>query len=135
MNRYNRVQNTYISIFQVLGGLGLLLGSLGLGVVVLRNVLERRSELAVLRVIGFPRNMIVGMVLSEHGWLLIAGLGCGVVAALVAVFPRLVAPGAEIPWLPLSATLAGVFGGGLLWTLLATFWALRTNLISALRND
>ena len=42
--QFNAVQNTYLNTFQVLGGLGLLLGSAGLGVVVLRNVLERRNE-------------------------------------------------------------------------------------------
>jgi len=42
------VQNTYLNTFQVLGALGLLLGSAGLGVVVLRNVLERRAELAAM---------------------------------------------------------------------------------------
>jgi hypothetical protein len=33
---FNTVENTYLSIFQVLGGLGLLLGSAGLGIVVAR---------------------------------------------------------------------------------------------------
>ena len=42
---YEAVQNTYLSTFQVLGGLGLLLGTLGLGIVLVRNVLERRGEL------------------------------------------------------------------------------------------
>ena len=46
------------SIFQLLGGLGLLLGSVGLGVVVLRNVLERRGELAILRAVGFRRRSL-----------------------------------------------------------------------------
>ena len=46
LDEFNAVQNTYLQIFQLLGGLGLLLGSVGLGVVVLRNALERRAELA-----------------------------------------------------------------------------------------
>ena len=46
LNEFNAVQNTYLSTFQVLGGLGLLLGSAGLGVVVLRNVLERAANWA-----------------------------------------------------------------------------------------
>jgi len=46
LNEFNAVQNTYLGTFQVLGGLGLLLGSAGLGVVVLRNVLERLVLLA-----------------------------------------------------------------------------------------
>ena len=54
LNAFNAVQNTYLDTFQVLGGLGLLLGSAGLGVVVLRNVLERRGELAVLMAVRLP---------------------------------------------------------------------------------
>jgi hypothetical protein len=46
---YHRVENTYLSTFQALGGLGLLLGTIGLGAILLRNVLERRRELALLR--------------------------------------------------------------------------------------
>ena len=53
--QFNAVQNTYLGTFQVLGGLGLLLGSVGLGIVVLRNVLERRGELAVLLAVGFRK--------------------------------------------------------------------------------
>jgi hypothetical protein len=62
---FQEVENTYIAIFQALGGLGLLLGSFGLGIVVLRNVLERRSELALLRC-GFQRSELQRLVPSEH---------------------------------------------------------------------
>ena len=55
-NAFNAVQNTYLGTFQILGGLGLLLGSAGLGIIVLRNVLERRGELGLLLAVGFrPR--------------------------------------------------------------------------------
>ncbi len=40
------VQNTYLSTFQSLGGLGLILGTFGLAVVQLRSAMERRGELA-----------------------------------------------------------------------------------------
>ena len=47
LNQFNAVQNTYLGTFQVLGGLGLLLGSAGLGIVVLRRVpIPRRSPWA-----------------------------------------------------------------------------------------
>src|SRR2546425_885221 len=75
---FNAVQNTYLNTFQVLGGLGLLLGSMGLGVVVLRNVLERRSELGLLQAVGFTRRSIRWLVLSEHGGLLALGLAVGI---------------------------------------------------------
>src|SRR4029453_17472205 len=50
---FHRVENTYLSTFQTLGGLGLILGTLGLATVLLRNVLERRREVAVLRAVGY----------------------------------------------------------------------------------
>ena len=53
---FSAVENTYLSIFQLLGSLGLILGSVGLGIVVLRNVLDRRGELAMLRAVGFDRS-------------------------------------------------------------------------------
>src|SRR5205807_9049311 len=81
---FNTVENTYLSIFAILGGLGLLLGSLGLGIVVLRNVLERRGELALLRAVGFGPRALRWLVFSEHSLLLGMGLLVGVVAALLA---------------------------------------------------
>ncbi|RPI13158.1 MAG: ABC transporter permease, partial [Acidobacteriales bacterium] len=39
---YHKVENTYLSTFRALGGLGLILGTVGLGAVLMRNVLERR---------------------------------------------------------------------------------------------
>jgi len=64
---FNTIQDTYLSIFQLLGGLALLLGSLGLGIVVLRNVMERRGELALLRAVGFQSRSLQWLVFSEHG--------------------------------------------------------------------
>ncbi len=45
LDAFHRVENTYLSTFQSLGGLGLLLGTIGLAAVMFRNVLERRREL------------------------------------------------------------------------------------------
>ncbi len=132
---FNAVQNTYLNTFQILGGLGLLLGSAGLGVVVLRNVLERRSELGLLQAVGFRRRSLQWLVLSEHGGLLGLGLAVGITAAVAAVLPALLAPGAENHFVALGATLAGVFVSGLAWTWVATRLALRGELMKALRNE
>lgn len=135
LDQFNAVQNSYLNTFQILGGLGLLLGSAGLGVVVLRNVLERRGELALLQAIGFRRRALQWIVLSEHGSLLLLGLLVGIFAALVAILPVLVQPGAELPVVSLGWTLGGVLASGLGWTWLATVTALRGNLLPALRNE
>jgi len=132
---FGAVENTYLSIFQALGGLGLLLGSVGLGIVVLRNVLERRSELALLRAVGFRSWALSWVVLAEHWGLLGLGILGGVVAAVVAVAPALRSPGAGVPGLSLALTLVAVVASGLLWTWLATALALRGPLLSALRNE
>src|SRR5262249_42860094 len=96
--RFLAVQNTYLSTFQALGGLGLLLGTVGLAVVMLRNVLERRSELALLRALGFRDLQVSWLVLCENALLLVWGLATGTASALLAMVPHLVSTGADVPW-------------------------------------
>jgi putative ABC transport system permease protein len=133
--QFNAVQNTYLGTFQVLGGLGLLLGSAGLGIVVLRNVLERRGELAVLLAVGWRQVSVRGLVLREHVALLGLGLLVGLTAAAVAVLPGFFAAANQLPVFTLALTLALVVGNGLAFTWLATRYALRGNLLAALRNE
>ena len=129
------VENTYLGIFQVLGGLGLVLGSLGLALVVLRNVLERRGELALLLALGFRRRALQRLVLAEHWLLICLGLGVGLGAAVLAVWPAWRAGQNAVPWGLLGGTLGALAAGGLLWTWLAARAALRGPLLNALRNE
>jgi len=131
---FNAVQNTYLLIFQMLGALGLLLGSVGLGLVVLRNTLERKSELAIVRAVGFQTRSVQWLVLSEHGLLLALGLGCGVLAASVALLPGL-SSGAAPTLLPVLGILAAVAINGTVWVRAATALALRGPLLAALRDE
>ena len=135
MDALNAVQNTYLGTFQILGGLGLLLGSAGLGVIVMRNVLERRGELGLFKAVGFQPQILLRLVLTEHAVLLIWGLLLGIGTALIAILPSLSSPAARIPYFSLAITLAAVFVNGLLWTWGATRFALRGNLLAALRNE
>ena len=135
LNQFNAVQNTYLGTFQVLGGLGLLLGSVGLGIVVLRNVLERRGELAVMMAVGFRKATLQRLLLMENGALLVAGLALGIVAAAVAVLPALLSANGELPVVSLAITLGAVLVNGALWTWAATRFAVRGDLLKALRNE
>jgi ABC-type lipoprotein release transport system permease subunit len=127
------VENTYLSTFQALGGLGLILGSLGLAVVLLRGVWERRGELALLRALGFRRGMLGWLVLAENGFLLLIGLGAGTLAAVVAVFPHLA--GGAFPWARLAGLLAVVLLVGLAAGAAAVASTLRAALVPALRRE
>ena len=133
---FHRVENTYISTFQTLGGLGLLVGTIGLAAVLLRNVLERRKELALLGAVGYRQGQVFAIVLAENVLLLIWGLAIGTACALVAVVPAVVGRGG---WLPIGtggwALLGGVFVAGLVSSIVATHTALRTPLLSALRAE
>ena len=135
LNRFNAVQNTYMRIFSTLGGLGVLLGTLGLAIITARNMTERRSELGLMQALGFPRGDILKMVLGENWFLHLAGVGVGSAAALVAVWPELSKPGSPFPVVSVLLLLAAILLGGLLFCFLAARRALRGSLIEAVRSE
>jgi putative ABC transport system permease protein len=135
MESYLAVENTYLATFQALGGLGLLLGALGLAVVLLRSVWERRGELALLRALGFRRRALNWLVLAENGFLLLLGLAVGTLSAFLAVTPHLMGMGGQIDWLPLAGLLALVLLVGLGAATVAVAATLRAPLLTALRRE
>ena len=132
---YRTVENTYLSTFQTLGGFGLLLGTLGLGLILLRNAIERRGELATLRAFGFRRLTLSAMLLIENAFLLLTGMTIGAVSALIAVAPHVFAPGGHVPWFSLAVTLGVVFLVGTIASVVAVFFVLRAPLLPALKTD
>ena len=132
---FNAVENTYLSIFQVLGGLGMLLGSVGLGIVVARNVLERRREFGLLEAVGFTPRQLRGLVFAEHRWLIAGALGIGAVSALVAVWPGILQQGATFPWMSIGTLFAGMVIFAALSAWVATRVALRGTHLDALRSE
>ena len=103
------VENTYIAIFNVLGGLGVLLGSAGLGIVTARNLSERRREFALMHTLGIPRAATKEVVFREVRQLIGWGLGIGLVAAVISIIPHLQTQGwtRTLPWvLALVAAIA-----------------------------
>jgi ABC-type antimicrobial peptide transport system permease subunit len=135
LREYLAVENTYLSTFQLLGGFGLLLGALGLAVVLLRGVWERRGELALLRALGYRYRALGGLVLAENAALLALGLAAGVGAALIAVAPHLVSGEGELPWLRLALLLGLVLLVGLAAGAAAVAATLRAPLVPALRRE
>ncbi len=105
------VQNTYLATFHSLGGLGLLLGTLGLAAVQLRGIVERRGELALLQATGFRRRRIARMVLLENASLLVAGLGIGTIARASLLNSTLTPRGSSHP-LVVAGCYAGNYSRG-----------------------
>jgi putative ABC transport system permease protein len=89
LDAYFGVENAYLGTFQVLGSLGLVLGSLGMAIVLVRTVWERRGELALLRALGFRRRVVRVLIFVESAFLLMLGLGLGTLAAVLAVAPEI----------------------------------------------
>lgn len=106
--RFKEVANTYLATFQSLGGLGLLLGTVGLAVVLLRSTLERRGEFGLMLAVGFSRARIARVVFVENAVLLLAGLAIGCVAAVIAVAPA--ARALHVPSLALMFGLIAATG-------------------------
>jgi hypothetical protein len=130
----HEVENTYLSIFALLGGLALVLGSAGVGIVLLRNVLERQGELALLQAVGFTRRKLTAMVVREHFLLLEMGLVDGVLAAMVALGPARVAS-REFPWSTVGLAGGGILLVGIVCVYRAARWAIHRPVLPALRNE
>jgi putative ABC transport system permease protein len=132
---FHRVENTYLSTFQALGGLGLLLGTIGLAAIMFRNVLERRRELAVLRAVGYDARRVSAMIVAEAALLLGTGLAAGAGCAALAVAPAWLGRGGTLPGPGLLGLLLAVAIAGLLSSIVATRAALGGNMLESLRAE
>jgi ABC-type antimicrobial peptide transport system permease subunit len=135
LHAYHQVANTYLSTFRVLGSLGLMLGTIGLAVVLVRNLVERRSELALLSALGFPRSTRTKLVLVENSALLLTGLLIGTLCALAGVIPNTLTTARRINYPELSLALALVLAVGLASLVIATRLAARKITPAALRAE
>lgn len=97
LKEFYTVESTYLAMFLVLGGMGVTLGGVGMGMVMLRNVLERRGELAMLGVLGYRREIILKILFVEHTALLAAGTCIGAAAAAVSMIPGVIASETRTP--------------------------------------
>jgi ABC-type lipoprotein release transport system permease subunit len=135
LNAFSAVQNAYIGIFTVLGGLGVLLGTAGIGVLVARHVMERQGELGLMQAMGFLPSRLRSMIVGEHGALIIAGVVCGVLSAALAVWPSLQQSSQDLPLGFMVKLVAAIVVFGLVVCAVATAMALRGRLVEAIRKE
>jgi hypothetical protein len=132
---YHRVENTYIATFQALGALGLLLGVVGLATVLVRNALEQRGQLALLRAVGFRSRHLTRMVLAENAALVGLGFLSGAVPALVAIAPMLLERRAGAPLSVVAALVVALAVTAALVSWLAVAFIRRLPLLASLRSE
>jgi len=132
---FNSVENTYLSVFMALGGLGIIIGTLGMGIILYRNMLERQHELGVLLALGFKKSEIFRLVVTENIFLLTAGIICGLVSSIIGILPSILSPAFSVNVMFLVAIIVSVFIIGGLWIVFLVRSSMKVSLISLLRND
>ncbi len=135
LSRMLSVQNTYISAFQSLGALGLLLGTFGLAAVQTRSVIERRRELSLMRAVGFSDMRIARMLTLETALLLGGGMLVGVLAAAVAIVPYILEVGPQTSLVQPFVMLVIILVAGFLSALLAIRTAMKLPVLTGLRAE
>ena len=134
LNRFNAVQNTYIKTFQLLGQLGVILGSLAIAVIAMRNVFERSGELGLLETIGFQRATLRWQIGLEHWVLLWLGLVFGLISATLAVLPVILSGSGQISLLPVFTSLSWILASGSIWVLVALSAAFRGHFKNSIKE-
>jgi putative ABC transport system permease protein len=135
LNTLLSVQNAYLATFLALGGLGLLLGTLGLVVALVRSAIERRRDFALMGALGIPPRTQVALLVWEHAGLLVLGILLGTLAALLAVAPHLASGEAPVNWRAVGGMLCAVLGWGGLTTWMTARLAVGEGGVEALRQE
>ncbi|MBI9059464.1 MAG: FtsX-like permease family protein [Labilibaculum sp.] len=129
------VENTYLSMFMFLGGLGVIIGTIGLGIVLMRNILERKKELALLAAIGYQQGSLFKLLFFENVFLLLAGLACGVSAAFIGVLPSILSPSFQMPVGYILSLLFGISISGLIWIYIPARMIKKFKIAESLKNE
>jgi putative ABC transport system permease protein len=109
------VQNTYLSIFTLLGILALILGTVGLGIVLIRNIIERANEIGLFQAIGYGPGRIFRIFFLEYFFLIAVGILAGLLAAVLATLPGLLSLGPLQAFMNIGKLLLILIGNSIGW--------------------
>ncbi len=135
LNTFNQVENTYLTIFLLLGGFALIMGTFGLGIVIIRNIIDRVQEIGILEAIGFQKKDILKLITLEHGVLLVIGTVFGTIAAFLAITPSLISEFISASWKTAIIIVGVILLNGFFWIILITRRILRQELFHNLRTE
>jgi hypothetical protein len=129
------VESTYLDMFLVFGGLGMMLGLFGIALIIFRGVEERRHEFALLIALGLTRKQVFLLLISEYGALIASGLLCGLIPALIAIQPAATALKNQMPWLTLLGVIAALILSAIICIIGSALLVTRSLSLDALKNE
>jgi ABC-type antimicrobial peptide transport system permease subunit len=118
-----------------LGALGLLIGTLGLGILIFRITFEQIPEYALLLSLGFSKSIIQQMVMREKLFLMVVYVLIGLIPAVLSGLPTLMSSLYASLWIWLPAISVLVILSGAIFSFVAIRMAFKQNLVQALRNE
>lgn len=127
LTSFYSVQNTYLNVFILLGGIGLMIGTLGIGILIIRSVLERKHELALLRAVGFKKSRMLKIIWTENSILLFAGIMIGSLSAVLSTLPSFLEAGTQIPVNLIGIIMLVLMGFGWLVVYLSVVFSMKKN--------
>ena len=132
---FDSVSNTYLSVFMILGALGVLIGTVGLGIVIYRNLLDRKNEIALLAAVGFTSKQLFQLLFTENLILIFIGIVIGVFASIIGVLPSILSNSFNHPENFVLILILTILVNCLIWIYFPLKLALKRNLISSLRTE
>jgi ABC-type antimicrobial peptide transport system permease subunit len=134
LEEFFQVTNTYLSVFTVLGGFGIILGVIGLGFVLRLVYNSRRREFALMMASGFTGISVRRIILKEQLFILFAGISTGLISGTISTLPSITS-GGEIQWLSLFLIISAMVATGLISLLVSMQSLKKLPLTSVLRRE
>lgn len=132
---FESVQNTYLSIFTLLGVLALILGTVGLGIVLIRNIIERANEIGLFQAMGYGPRHIFRIFFLEYFSLICIGILAGFLAAVLATLPGLLSLDNMQALKNIGRLLLILIGNGIIWISIFVLSHLRERSLAALNAE
>jgi hypothetical protein len=129
------VENTYLSIFLMLGILSLIIGTFGLGILIVRSIMERKSEIGLLLALGYSQKSVFRIIFTEYLILLTAGIVIGFLPAVISTLPGLLSLNTDVSLLNLLIIILFLVINSIIWIGLFTRINIRPNIILELKAE
>ncbi|MBI5541016.1 MAG: ABC transporter permease [Bacteroidia bacterium] len=135
LSQFSSVTNTYLSVFMILGGLGVIIGTIGIGILLYRNLLDRKQELSMMLAIGFTKQNIFSLIFKENIYLIFIGISIGIVSSFIGILPSLISISYNMSFTFVFLLVILIFTNALIWIYFQIKKALKKNIIISLRNE